>query len=279
MKKQFVFCIVLLCVLVGCDSHSAENIDTVSNTKSRFSVGEEKQVVFSPGNLQYHPQNKQWRFAPAQYECIGSNNSNISNTYNGWVDLFGWGTGSSPVNSSIQYSDYATFVDWGGNKLGEEDPGVWRTLTNKEWDYLLNLRTCASFLKGPAKVVDTNGLIILPDMCWLLVDTITGGLIVDGVRFQYGFPEMLGAGYYAKYQTFSKEEWSKLEAVGAIFLPAAGTRFGSRVRDVMVCGNYWSSTGYSAHYAYYVSFSSCEACVDSYYRDYGRSVRLVKDLK
>lgn len=279
MKKYISLCIVLAYVLVGCDAHSADNSDTIYDTKSRFSIGEDKQIVFAPGNLQYHPQNKQWRFAPAQYECIGLHNSQTSNTYNGWIDLFGWGTGSSPVTTSVQYSDYANFVDWGENKIGEDDPNVWRTLTKVEWEYLLHSRTHAPFLKGIAKVGNTNGLIMLPDMCWLLVDTITGGLIVDGVRFRYGLSDMLGDSCYEEYQAFSIEEWSKLEAIGAIFLPAAGSRFGLNVRDEMACGGYWSATGYSAHHAYYITFNSREAGVASYYRDYGRSVRLVKDLK
>lgn len=54
-----------------------------------FSVGEGKTVTFSPGNLQYHPANDEWRFAENQMDCIGDANSTISATYNGWIDLFG----------------------------------------------------------------------------------------------------------------------------------------------------------------------------------------------
>ena len=40
-----------------------------------FSVGADKQVTFSKGNLQYHPANSEWRFAPSQLDYIGENNS------------------------------------------------------------------------------------------------------------------------------------------------------------------------------------------------------------
>ena len=54
------------------------------------SVG--KPVYFSQGNLQYQASTDTWRFAENQYDMIGEDNSNISSTYDGWIDLFGWGT-------------------------------------------------------------------------------------------------------------------------------------------------------------------------------------------
>jgi len=79
-----------------------------------FSVSATKTVTFSPGNLQYHPANNEWRFAPSQLDYIGEDNANISATYKGWIDLLGWGTGNNPANNSTNNEDYPTFVDWGG---------------------------------------------------------------------------------------------------------------------------------------------------------------------
>ena len=45
---------------------------------------------------------------------------------------------------------------------------------------------------------------------------------------------------YVKYQTFSLDEWTILEAAGAVFLPAAGARVGKDVRDVNWEGIYYS---------------------------------------
>ena len=84
-----------------------------------FSVSADKQVTFSKGNLQYHPSNDEWCFAENQSDYIGKANSNIAADYDGWIDLFGWGTGDAPTKSSTSYSDYSTFVDWGTNKIGD----------------------------------------------------------------------------------------------------------------------------------------------------------------
>ena len=69
---------------------STSMVMPVQEPKIGFSVSEGKQVIFSPGNLQYHPKNDQWRFAENQYDRIGEANKNVSVTYDGWIDLFGW---------------------------------------------------------------------------------------------------------------------------------------------------------------------------------------------
>ena len=236
-----------------------------------FSVNSSKQVTFSPGNLQYHPANNTWRFALSQTECIGAPNSNISSTYNGWIDLFGWSTSATNfgVSTSTDYSDYSgSFVDWGTNKIGNDAPNTWRTLTYDEWNYLLNNRNNASSLCGVAQVNGVNGLVFLPDN-WTCP---------AGVTFKSGFHSSNGVDYYAAYQTFITDQWAKLEAAGAIFLPAAGYRYGSYVGEVRLCGLYWSATEYDGGIAYCLLFLSGEARMDFLNRNYGLSVRLVKDL-
>ena len=84
--------------------------------------------------------------------------------------------------------------------------------------------------------------------------------------------------YITAYQAFTADQWSKLESAGAVFLPAAGYRYGSDVGNVQYNGGYWSATGRSSGYAYCLLFYSDEADVDYNYRYYGHSVRLVKDL-
>lgn len=105
-------------------------------------------MTFSPGNLQYHPANNIWRFAEKQTDYIGDANGNISSTYDGWIDLFGWSTAENPTNISNDDADYPySFIDWGINKIGSDAPNTWRTLTYDEWNYLLNTRRNASSLK------------------------------------------------------------------------------------------------------------------------------------
>ena len=251
-----------------------------------FSVGEGKIVTFSRGNLQHTQSTNTWSFASAQWEMIGTDNvtgGSVSSdpTYGDKkygdaladkVDLFGWSTGATNfgVSTSTDWeNDYlGSFVDWGRNKIGNDAPNTWRTLSNNEWEYLLNTRTNASSLKGVAQVNGVNGLILLPDN-WTSP---------SGVTFKSGFHNNYGVEYYAAYQTFTAAEWSKLEAAGAVFLPAAGFRYGSIVYYVQNYGYYWSATESNSNYAYFLYFYLDEAYLHYYNRINGLSVRLVKDI-
>ena len=226
-----------------------------------------KTITFSPGNLQYHVANNKWRFAPNQTDYIGEANENISSTYNGWIDLFGWGTGNNPTNKSEDYDDYQTFVDWGVNKIGSYAPNTWRTLTIDEWNYLVFERSNASNLTGVAKVNGVNGLILLPDV-WVCP---------NGVTFKVGFHSSYGEGYYGEYQTISASDWSKLEPSGAVFLPAAGGCDGANVYSVQESGFYWSATEHVSSYSLDLCFFTSGLGVRYDSRSSALSVRLVQD--
>ena len=259
--------------------------DTPSAGIGVFSVGEGKTVTFSQGNLQYTQSTNTWSFAENQWDYIGTDNvtggSVTSDPTHGdskggtaladKVDLFGWSTsatyfGVSASNSNADYS--GSFVDWGTNKIGNDTPNTWRTLTYEEWYYLRFTRTNADSLYGIAQVNGVNGLIFLPNN-WTCP---------AGVTFKSGFHSNNDADYYAAYQTFTAEQWSKLEAAGAVFLPAAGVRYASGVNNVRYDGCYWSATEYYGDYAYYLGFASDRALMFNDFRFYGQSVRLVKDL-
>ncbi|MGN0029200.1 MAG: fimbrillin family protein [Marinilabiliaceae bacterium] len=214
-----------------------------------FSVGESKQAYFSMGNLQYQPSSDIWRFANNQYDYMDVSISNLSG-YTGWVDLFFWGcsgwysgarlylpTSTYKQNEEVYYidggirdlvGDYAN-CDWayynaisnGGNK-----PGLWRTLTNEEWAYLLSGRENADSKVGQARVDGVNGLVILPDVF----------IMPDGVSFAPNNAE-------TTFQTneYNADAWAKMENAGAVFLPAAG-EFVSGTDCCQVKGKYWSTT-------------------------------------
>ncbi len=129
-----------------------------------FSITRTKQVLFAPGNLQYNAamgehlcadetmQQGKWRLAEHQWDYVGESNLNISATYNGWIDLFGWGTSGwnsdaeayQPWSASVQNSDYIEttpldmtgeyrYKDWAFyNAIGDDEPGMWRTMTKFE---------------------------------------------------------------------------------------------------------------------------------------------------
>ena len=230
-----------------------------------FSVSATQQVHFSQGNLQYRASTNTWRFAEHQYDFVGSANSNISFTYSGWIDLFGWGTGSNPTLAITDYTYYSTFVDWGSNAIinGGNAVNQWRTLTQSEWYYLLYSRTNASSKLGTGNINGVGGLIILPDS-WAQPS---------------GCPQFSpGVASDWSHNSYTLAQWAQMELAGAVFLPAAGYRLGTDVGDMGSSGLYWSSTPNDEDYAYYVGFIG--RYLNAAYSDYrgdGFSVRPVQD--
>ena len=236
-----------------------------------FSVSATRQVRFSQGNLQYQASTNTWRFAEHQYDYVGSDNRSISSTYSGWIDLFGWGTGSNPTLSSSYPEDYGTFVDWGSNAIinGGNTTNLWRTLTSAEWEYLLNTRPGASSKLGSGNINGVGGLIILPDS-WTLPSECSfasGFAIIN----PYHYPDW-------KHNSYTLAQWAQMEAAGAVFLPAAGRRKGTDFDNVGFHGYYWSSTPYSKNDAYHMYFSSYNLIASiNCSRSYGYPIRPVQD--
>ena len=272
-------------VYVETDCGGEDNPTDPSAGIGVFSVSADKQVTFSKGNLQYTQSTDTWSFAENQWEVIGTDNvtggSVSSSEYSDEkygdaladkVDLFGWSTSATNfgVSTSTDWDNgySGSFIDWGTNKIGNDAPNTWRTLTYDEWYYLRYTRTNADALCGVAQVNGVNGLILLPDN-WTCP---------AGVTFKSGFHSNEGVGYYAAYQTFTAAEWSKLESAGAVFLPAAGYRGGSDVYIVQHIGYYRSSTEDGSNFADCLCFFSDEARMGSVLRRCGQAVRLVKDL-
>ena len=265
-----------------------------------FIVDESGQEVrFSQGNLQWSATNGgsiatthnvngggtaagTWRFAEHQYDFMGNANINATNRSTGWIDLFGWGTsgynGKSPNMTSTTNSDYGngsadiagTNYDWGVYNAisnGGNIPGQWRTLTHAEWNYILNGRNGASGKKALGRIVvsedvSVNGLIVVPDN-W------------TGSGFNNG-------GYASN--TYTLDQWEDMEAAGAIFLPAAGNRYGvgQRPSDHINSGLYWTTTSVSnqAYLHYFTGGTTLTYGVteiNKYNRLWGLSVRLVQE--
>ena len=258
--------------IVPQETDRSDEPSTQSSGIGVFSVGEDKTVTFSKGNLQYHPANDEWRFAENQTDYIGDANSNISATYNGWIDLFCWSTSATNfgVSTSVDYSDYfGSFIDWGSNQIGTDIPNTWRTLTDEEWAYLTFTRTNADILCGVAKINGVNGLVFLPDS-WTCP---------DGVNFMSGFGSESSVEAYGQYQTLTAEQWSKMERSGAVFFPASGGRSSVSMYYVQYYGYYWAATGEGSNFAHSFYLTSKIAGMGSSRRYNAHSVRLVKDLQ
>lgn len=167
--------------------------------------------------------------------------------------LFGWGTGSNPTETSTNDHDYPSFDDWGSHI-----DGGWRTLTYDEWRYVIWNRPNASSKRGAATLCGVHGMILLPD-------------------------DWQGSGFKADFNGWStnvydKKSWAAMVISGAVFLPAAGYRDGSRGENVGDYGCYWAAPSGYDDVAYYIDFYKFDV-MDKYYdiRSYGRSVRLVQD--
>ena len=236
-----------------------------------FSVGGGKTVRFSQGNLQYQASTDIWRFAEQQYDCIGNSNSNINLFYQGWVDLFGWGTsGYNDVKPwLIDYdmdaiSITGTKYDWGLNNAisnGGNRAGLWHLLTIDQWEYIVNRRNGSRFAK--ATIGNVRGLWLLPDGWSTATYALNAIIDADG-------------GYESNY--ISTTDWSDLlEANGVVFLPCAGIREGTTVNYVNGFGRYWSSTYIEKARSLYFHQSDIRPEGADYH--WGLAVRLVQDVK
>ena len=262
------------------------NPDGAAENAGLFSVSATEKVVFSQGNLQYRASNDTWRFAEHQWDIIGSDNQNISSTYDGWIDLFGWGTSGhnhgavcyQPWSVSTSYFDYYAYgstsynlneqtgqADWGCNPIrnGGNQPNQWRTLTHDEWVYLFSTRSTTSGKHyAKAKVNSVNGVILLPDN-WETSYYTLNSLDTPGAAFTSN--------------TIDPSQWVALEQHGAVFLPAAGDRSGSSVGGAGSYGVYWSASYNDSSGAYTVYFNDGSLNTGYYgYRYGGLSVRLVR---
>ena len=247
-----------------------------------FSVSKETQVLFSKANLQYHPTNEVWRFADAEYDIVGNDNSKIARFCENWIDLFGWGSADEPYNASTYTSEYPSdFTDWGTKNISNGGGRAWRTLTAAEWEYLLVKRPNAASLFGFGSVNGTNGLILLPDG-WEMVKPENLTFVPaaeNGFEDKGSYYQSPGDNYGSN--TYTLSQWTAMEEAWAVFLPAAGSRFSKNVSEVNQKGYYWSATHAEedgkAHYIYFrsngysVSGATSVSC--------GYSVRLVRDVE
>ena len=272
------------------------------------------QVYFSQGNLQYQASTNTWRFAENQWNYVGgtdyygntygnvggSSNNNISPTYSGWIDLFGWGTSGwdcgnicyhpwdtntnsklyGPRGSNNLTGGYA-HSDWGVHNTiynGGNQAGQWRTLTggsSGEWYYVFVMRSTASGIRfAKAQIINTgngviNGVIVFPDN-WS-TDTYS-----PNSYNQYDAN--------CSSNPISVSQWNIMQAAGAVFLPHSGVREGPTgyVSGVDILGNYWSaSCDGASDGARFMGFYCNEYGSSLYFkidiRASAKSVRLVQD--
>ena len=251
-----------------------------------YSVSAMDKVYFSKGNLQYQASTNTWRFAEKQYYTVGEGNHDISSSYRGWIDLFGWGTSgwnsgntyyrpwdSNNSNGSLygppgEYNLTGSYAnaDWGVyNRItnGGNQAGVWRTMTKAEWTFLLTTRYTSSGIRfAKAQVNGVNGIILVPDD-W------------NVTTFSLNNTNESTAGYTSN--VVGEMVWQNtFEPAGAVFLPAAGYRSGTSVLNVGSSGSYWSASYNGSDGAWGVYFINGDLSTgNGGVRYCGFSVRLV----
>ena len=274
-----------------------------------FTVAEGRSVYFSNGNLMYNKTTEEWSFMTHQYDIVETSGQDVGFEYANQdsIGLFGWATsGWDNGNEFFQpystryschivsfsccdqgygygplvglYTSFTPFVppyaeaDWGFyNPIsnGGNTPGMWRALTGAEWYYLFNTRSTPSGIRYAKAIVnDVNGVIILPDD-W------------DATTYALEYVNTSDADYTSN--VFTVEGWAIMEANGAVFLPAAGIRWGSNgvnsptISSVGSSGCYWSSSDEGQCYAKALLFGGSNLGLsEEYTRYYGMSVRLVR---
>lgn len=265
------------------------------------------QVYFSKGNLQYQASTDTWQFAENQWDYVGSDNCNISSTYEGWIDLFGWGTSgyhnvydnfnvnyqpysiSQPVintecntygygPSTNMYDPNLTGIsaeyDWGVHNAisnGGNQAGLWRTLSVAEWEYILYTRSAS-----------TVGNTLNARFAKAIVSGVSGIILFpDDFSVPNYLPTPLQIN--SKYASFSVnsysiEGWGAMEGLGCVFMPVTGNRYGTGV-TVGSSGHYWSTSYYDSGSAYCILFTDNNLKKSYYERFRGYSVRLVHDAE
>lgn len=234
-----------------------------------FTINRLYKVVFSKGNIQYQPSTRTWRFAEHQYDFIGEGNNNISNSYDGWIDLFGWGTGHNPTKVSTNDADYQSFDDWGYNAISNGGNGLNQWFTLLVWnDVLYNRETLSGIRFAKATVNDVKGLILLPD---------------NWRAETYALKQTDDRSANYNTNVISLSDWENIfETFGAVFLPEAGSRnynnfYGHEGRYWTVSS--WTNEQKGVYQGHNLVFTkNDQSAVQSTVRHYGLSVRVVQDV-
>lgn len=269
-----------------------------------FSVADGSRVHFSQGNLQatYNIYDSiwSWAFAANQYDYIGNAVGNTSVTSsapyintgdiedgrdggdyeNGTVDLFGWVGASSSWDGVAMYGITSSTNGYGNGNTLKADWGTlaisnggnaansgWYTCSKGNWEYLFGSESRTSTRYARATVCSKKGVILFPD-AYTHPNGVTP-LAKTNDDSGYGS------------NIYNADAWAKMEAAGAVFLPAAGIRLLDNNGKVVVqqVGDmvaYWSSTSSSANSAYllFVYNSQLQYTIGNRYQGY--AVRLMR---
>jgi len=264
-------------------------VQTSGNELTKFSVGENKKVYFSRGNLKASFSTNSyadgWSFHNTQFDEIDGplavnglgqtesyhqySNTNCNNPVNenGIIfssgkssgDRFTWGyfdkiklTTSEYLNVNENLTKTAAVAkDW-ACVFTESSPegGNWRTLSADEWIYLFN---------GPSNVRGNKRFLRVflrsypNEACYMGVFVFPDHYSGSDLSKSYSFNSVTGNPAIIDY---SNADVQKMLDAGAVFLPCVGYRYKERYYDYL-CYNYNTSIG--GGIGYYWSSSCTES--------------------
>lgn len=210
MKAKLLWMFSCALLLLACNSNEPSFKPNGTYGKGKFSVSPTQQVYFMLSNtvIRIEETNDKVETKVAnlqnQYDCYyddGVDNKHVivdePNHKVTVVDKFTY-----EAISQGEYRDIAT-------EYFEKNGG--RVLSAAEWKYLLSERPNATQLRSGASIKVSNsemcsGLIFLPDEC----------VVPSDITFYLDKKEW-------SFNVYTISEWQRLEALGAIFLPACKT--------------------------------------------------------
>ncbi|MBR4492821.1 MAG: hypothetical protein IKO98_09205 [Bacteroidales bacterium] len=240
-----------------------------------------------------------WCEMPYAAENNAFNNGNGNYDYTKY-----YGPASGNLTATNKY-------DWGVNEIlnqrtGNKETG-WRTLTKDEWDCLIESKdqygyacfkeTRYTDASGMNRTRYEGGIVLLPKG-FIDPECCTEHQNINGQTVQSGNKKFLPSSAFPantegafNQNIYTKSDWDKMEAAGAIFLPATGTRGLFSIQDAPqpihggVASQYWTSTRIDDYEAWCFRFENVDLTAPIAVRtqgsrkDAGCAVRLFKDVQ
>ena len=281
---------------------AAPSMIPYSNTNIAPVVGqytvnaEGKKVGFAPANVKYTGSGSSnpgtWSVMPYPWAIVEEDGTMVedyghSATSKEEIGLFGWATSGVDDGSRPWRTDQGTYgpdsdltgenykYDWGSNTFDNLVGSGWRTPSYDEWIYVLQTRVTDDIVDHAytyATVEGMQGAVLFPD-----------GYVFDASPSPYEFT-WVDYSFWAYYDdnVITAKEWFVLQALGCVFLPAAGIRTTDegKIEGVHSQLFYWSST-HSTTGAWEMHLEEGNnlpaPSAGQGYRAWGQSVRLVKE--
>jgi len=285
-----------------------------------FTVGPNPgdKVIFSRGNVQYQASTQTWRFAENQYDAIRGGNKNISSSWDGWIDLFGWGTTGY---KDRRYKNYAkwyetNFYPYSTPKNEATGAAANRNLYGYGPDYYdatvfgLTLNDSSDWgihFNTQTENENNTGWRTLSRDEWVYLLETRGSepdyyrlakVKINDVRGLLVFPDNFtwtedmgvapvdnlnkGGADFDKY-SYDLTQFGKIQEAGVVFLPITGNRSVKTMYNTTDFGYYWSSTQVNGENAFILRFAQGDA--ENYNpqrqnpRFGGYGVRLVRNVQ